>query len=163
MHIDRLEAMFLWLAGAMLVIFGLAILIAVFGLGVQLPGVSGQIAPGELSDDPGFGRPGLREIYPGRYEVYMVASASAGWRFEPAEVRVPAGSQVTFFIASNDITHGFKVVDTNINIMVIPGQISEVTYTFDEPGTYQFLCQEYCGASHHLMGGTIIVEEADDD
>ncbi len=159
MHIDRLEGMFLWLAGGMLVLFGLAIVISVFGLGVQLPTIVDQIAPGEVDSEPGFRDPGLREIYPGRYEAHMVLQT---WSFTPAEITVPEGSTVTFFLASKDITHGFKVFDTNINIMVIPGQVSEVTYTFDEPGEYQFYCHEYCGAAHHMMSGIIHVTEAAD-
>ena len=63
--------------------------------------------------------------------------------------------------AGPDIIHGFKVFDTNINIMVIPGQISEVTHTFDEPGEFQFYCHEYCGSAHHTMTGVITITEGE--
>ena len=118
MHIDRLEGTFLWLSGAMLVVFAGAIMISVFGLGVQLPTQVDQVAPADVETEPGFDNPGVREIYPGRYEVYIVAQA---WQFAPTQVDIPAGSEVTFFITSKDIIHGFKVFDTNVNIMVIPG------------------------------------------
>jgi cytochrome c oxidase subunit 2 len=156
MHIHRYESMFLWLAGGMLIVFTAAVLIAVFGLGVQLPSVVDQLPPADVAAAPGFSAPGLREVYEGHYEAYLVVRA---WQFSPAEIEVPAGSTVTFYLASEDVIHGFKVFDTNINIMVIPGQIAEVTYTFDEPGNYQFYCHEYCGAAHQTMTGVIHVVE----
>jgi cytochrome c oxidase subunit 2 len=157
MHIDRFEAMFLWLAAGMLFLFAGAIVISVFGLGIQLPTISDQIAPDEIDTTAGFDRPGLREVYPARYEVFMVAQT---WSFTPASIEVPVGSEVTFFVTSRDIIHGFKVFDTNINVMVVPGQVTEFTHTFNEAGDYQFYCHEYCGAGHHTMTGIIhVVEE----
>lgn len=156
MHIDRFEAIFLRLGVVMLAVFAVAIVISVFGLGVQLPSEADQIDPRAVAEVPGFDNPGLREVYPGRYEVYIVAQA---WQFTPNEITVPAGSKVTFFLTSKDVIHGFHVFDTTINVMIIPGQIAEVTYTFDEPGMYDFYCHEYCGSLHHTMLGRINVVE----
>jgi len=35
-----------------------------------------------------------------------------------------------------------------------------VTTTFDTPGEYLVVCNEYCGLAHHLMQGTVIVDTA---
>jgi cytochrome c oxidase subunit II len=157
MHIDRFESAFLQMSAVMLLVFAGAVIIAVFGLGVQLPGVVEQVAPADVGNTPGFDNPGLRMVYPGKYEAHIIAQA---WQFVPNEITVPAGSEVTFFLASTDVIHGFKIIDTNVNIMVIPGQISEFTHTFREPGTYLFVCHEYCGAPHHTMSGLVrVVEE----
>ena len=75
-------------------------------------------------------------------------------------MEVPAGSHVIFYLTSGDVIHGFKVFDTNINIMVIPGQISQVERTFNTPGTYHFVCHEYCGAPHPTMTGVVTVTKA---
>ncbi|MDZ7379280.1 MAG: cytochrome c oxidase subunit II [candidate division KSB1 bacterium] len=80
------------------------------------------------------------------------------WSFTPNEVRVPAGSLVTFYVTSKDVTHGFRIENTNVNVMLLPGQISKVTARFDKPGTYQFICHEYCGLGHQVMSGRLIVE-----
>src|SRR5574341_429434 len=157
LHVDQYEKAFLWLAGARMAAFGVAVLISVFGFGIHLPHEAGQIDPAEIDLDPGFGSPGLREIRPGVYEAYFVLRS---WTFTPNDITVPVDSRVTFFLTSGDVIHGFKVFDTDINIMVIPGQISEVTYTFDEPGDYRFYCHEYCGAPHHTMTGLIHVVES---
>lgn len=154
MHIDKYESAFMWLSAIMLLVFGGAILISVTGLQVTLPGHVEHLPPGDVLAAPGFSEPGLREVYEGRYEVYMVLG---NWTFTPNEIEVPVGSEVTFFLASADVTHGFKVFDTNVNIMVIPGQVSEVTHTFKEAGDYQFYCHEYCGAPHHTMTGVVHV------
>ena len=78
--------------------------------------------------------------------------------FRPTVVRVPAGVPVTFRITSPDVLHGFQVVGTNVNLTVAPGYVSQATATFETPGEYLVVCNEYCGLAHHLMQGTVIVE-----
>jgi cytochrome c oxidase subunit 2 len=62
-----------------------------------------------------------------------------------------------------DVQHGVKILRTNVNMMILPGQVSTLSATFEEPGTYQFICHEYCGAAHHTMYGQIIVEEPSEE
>ena len=154
MHMDKFENAFLWLAGITLGAFAIAVLISVAGLGIHLPGEAGQIAPADVATDPDFGAPGLRSIRPGDYELYIVAST---WQYDPSEVEVPVNSHVTLFLTSPDVIHGFKVFNTTLNGMVIPGQITQLEYTFKKPGTYAFYCHEYCGTLHHTMIGQIVV------
>ena len=78
--------------------------------------------------------------------------------FEPSALRVPAGRPVTFRLTSADVTHGFQIVSTNGNTMVVPGYISQFTTVFREPGEYLIVCNEYCGLGHHLMSAKLIVE-----
>ena len=48
--------------------------------------------------------------------------------------------------------------------MVVPGQVSKLTYTFDEVGEFPYICHEYCGTGHAAMFGTVkVVSEADYD
>jgi cytochrome c oxidase subunit 2 len=56
------------------------------------------------------------------------------------------------------VIHGFKIENTNVNVMLLPGQVSKVTAHFDKPGTYVFICHEYCGIGHQAMSGKLIVE-----
>jgi cytochrome c oxidase subunit 2 len=64
---------------------------------------------------------------------------------------------VTWKVTSPDVIHGFEVVGTNINAMVIPGQVATFTTIFPKTGTYGVICHEYCGAAHHTMQGQIEV------
>jgi cytochrome c oxidase subunit 2 len=99
--------------------------------------------------------PGLREIAPGEYEAVVHAFNSG---FQPSEIRVPAGSTVTFRVTSADDPHGFHVEATSIREDVFPGEFVEVTHTFEEPREHMFLCDVYCGGGHDFMRGSVIVE-----
>ena len=66
------------------------------------------------------------------------------------------------YLSSPDLQHGFKVLDTNINVMVVPGQVSRLAFEFDEIGEFPYICTEYCGQGHAAMFGTVkVVSEAD--
>ena len=159
MHIDRYEQIWIRLSVFVLVAFILAVLAASISAGIQVPGVVGRVDPNTVTE-PGspWAEPGLRELAPGKYEAYILAQI---WLFNPNEIRVPAGSEVTFYVTSKDVQHGFKIMDTNINMMVVPGQVSKLTARFDKPGTYTLVCHEYCGVGHHTMYGQIIVEPSE--
>lgn len=162
LHIDRYEAAWIRISLITTAIFALAVITASVSYGIHVPGVHQRIKPDEIMA-PGspFADPKLQEVAPGKYEVYIRA---ATWSFTPGEIRVPVGSTVTFYITSIDVQHGFKLMDTNINMMVLPGQVSTLSATFDKPGTFNFVCHEFCGGGgptigHHTMYGQLIVEE----
>jgi cytochrome c oxidase subunit II len=132
-----------------------AIALTAFAMGVRVPSAAGRVDPKTLTQTAPFDQPGLRELAPGRYEAVLIAQT---FLFEPKEIRVPQGAEVTFVISSKDVIHGLKIENTPINVMVVPGQVSRLTTTFREPGEYLYICHEYCGAGHHVMAGKIIVE-----
>jgi cytochrome c oxidase subunit 2 len=80
------------------------------------------------------------------------------WSFAPYEIRIPAGSTVTFIATSRDVVHGLFIPRTTVNVMLLPGQVARVTARFDRPGEYPLICHEYCGIAHHTMSGRVIVE-----
>jgi cytochrome c oxidase subunit 2 len=132
-----------------------AIVITAFGMHISVPGIVASIDPATVNETPPFDKPGVIRTAPGRYEVAMVAST---WSFRPNEIRVPVGSQVQFTITSVDVIHGMRVQGTNINVMIVPGQVSRATARFDTAGEFLFMCHEYCGVAHHVMAGKVIVE-----
>ena len=80
------------------------------------------------------------------------------WFFTPNEIRVPEGAEVTFVATSRDVIHGLFLPHADVNVMLLPGQISRVTARFPKAGEYPFVCHEYCGIAHHTMAGKVIVE-----
>ena len=170
MHMHRSERNYLLFSVGLMVAFAAAIVVGALANGIQLPSPEERVDPNTVAT-PGvsiFGAPveeRVREIAPNEYEVYILAQA---WKFSPGstnygepEIRIPVGSTVTFFVTSKDIQHGFKLENTNISFMVLPGQVSKLTAKFEDPGTYNFVCHEYCGSAHHTMFGQIVVEDDD--
>ncbi|MFM8322808.1 MAG: cytochrome c oxidase subunit II [Chloroflexota bacterium] len=154
LHINPYERGWLIVSGAILIGFLIAVTIASYALGIQTPSPEQRVDPNTVAKTGPFAAPGLRELAPGKYEVYLLAQV---WRFAPAEITVPKGSTVTFYVTSMDVQHGFKLQGTNINLQIVPGQVSKLTHTFDTPGEFTFLCHEYCGAGHAAMAGKVIV------
>lgn len=155
MRVHQLEKAFLIAGAIMLVVFGLTLVASSVLMGIHLPGRERLIDPAQVRGIAPFDEPGVTQTGDNQYQVSMIAQA---WAFQPAEVRVPAGAEVTFMVTSVDVIHGLHVERTRINIMLIPGQVGRVTYTFDEPGEYLMVCHEFCGAGHHIMAGKVIVE-----
>jgi cytochrome c oxidase subunit 2 len=74
----------------------------------------------------------------------------------PAEMTLPAETPVTFHLTSADVIHGFEIVRTNGQSMVVPGYVSQFTTEFDA-GEYLIACNEYCGVGHHTMSAKLHV------
>jgi cytochrome c oxidase subunit 2 len=78
----------------------------------------------------------------------------------PAELTLPADTPVTFHLTSSDVIHGYQIVRTNGQAMVVPGYISQFTTQFP-PGEYLVACNEYCGIGHHTMASRLHVVAKD--
>ena len=155
MHIHAYEK--LWLALSIVLILAL---IGTVTYGAVGPGVAmvadsqSTVDPGALDEDDRFSEPRVEQVGENEYEAYVVAYQ---FGFEPTPIVVPANSTVTLHITSRDVIHGFGVAGTSANAMAVPGEVSEITVETDEPTEYGLLCNEYCGAGHHVMEGKIHV------
>jgi len=158
-HVDTYERYWIMLTIAVLVIFSAAVGISGFMLGVQVPVPEALVDPKTVGTDPTsrFANPGLRQLAPGKYEAYIRAAASP-WKFTPDRLEVPVNSTVTFYVTAVDVQHGFKLEGTNMNVQILPGQVSKMTTTFTKAGTYPFVCTEYCGVGHQNMYGILTVK-----
>ena len=157
MEIHRFER--LWLALSLLLIVGLTATV-VYGAtaeGIKMVDDSGGTIDAENLQDTEFADPGVRKVGDDQYDVYVVARR---FFFDPGTsepIELPADSTVTFYVTSADVVHGFQLADTNVNTMVIPGQVAKITVEFDEPDSYGMICHEYCGSGHHSMEGKLEV------
>lgn len=156
MHVDLYEKIWLYVAAGLIVLFASSIVYGAFSQAGHPPSHVETIDPTTARSDPRFTELGVVQKADGSYEVVVLAQM---FSFMPAEIRVPAGRPVTFRITSPDVTHGFQIVGTNGNAMVIPGYVTQFTTTFPQPGEYLIVCNEYCGLGHHLMYGKLFVEE----
>jgi cytochrome c oxidase subunit II len=108
-----------------------ALAVTAFGAGINVAGDMGRVDPTKVAEHALFKEPGVVQIAPGQYEVRMTSQI---WAFAPAEVRVPAGSTVHFWATSKDLVHGLLVPRHNVNVMLLPGQISHAQARFNTPG-----------------------------
>lgn len=157
MHVELYERIWMWAAGALIVVF-LGVILVTAGLHATAPPSHIEtVDPAALESHPEFGAPGVTETPDGRLTAVVVAST---FYYDPDPIEVPAGRPVTFRITSSDVIHGFHIVGTNGNAMAIPGYVSQFTLTFARPGEYVITCNEYCGLMHHAMVGSLHVREA---
>ncbi|MFP4188249.1 MAG: cytochrome c oxidase subunit II [Halobacteriales archaeon] len=163
MDIHRFEKGWL-VASLLLIVFFIATVAYVSTVsGVDMVDDSGgDIDVDNVTEDERFADPRVEQVGEGEYDVYMVAQQ---FIFRPGTnepVEVPEDSTVNFYVTSLDVVHGFQIVGTNVNTMVVPGQVSEITVEFDEADEHGILCNEYCGSGHQDMGGSIEVVPRDE-
>ncbi len=152
----------LWLAASMLLIVGFiaTVTYGAVGLGIAMIDDSEpSIDPDSLDEDERFADPGVEEQDDGTYHAYVIAEQ---YRFDPDPLEVPANSTVTFYVTTPDVIHGYEIVGTNVNTMVIPGEVATMTVEFEEPDEYGVVCNEYCGDGHHGMEGEVHVVPEDE-
>lgn len=91
---------------------------------------------------------------PTHYEIHWVAGM---WKFEPSEISIPAGTDVDIYLSSIDVTHGFQITGTNVNLLAVPGVVNYAHTKLKDPGDYWVTCHEYCGTGHQNMSAVIHV------
>jgi cytochrome c oxidase subunit II len=111
--------------------------------------------PAAAATSARFADTALVRTGPNAYSVHMLAHL---WAYTPSPLHVPRGAAITFYVTSPDVVHGFQVQGTTINMTAVPGIIGYVTYTFAHAGTYNIICNEFCGIEHQSMIGRIIVD-----
>lgn len=81
---------------------------------------------------------------------------AGGWT--PTNLTVAAGQALHLRLTSDDVMHGFAIGQSDRPpVDVKPGMMTDLTLTFDKPGTYTFYCTRWCGVNHWRMRGTITV------
>ncbi|KHE70578.1 cytochrome c oxidase subunit II [Halobacillus sp. BBL2006] len=154
MHLHKYEKIWLAFGIFALIIFLSVVGVSAFHQGNTPSGGHMTIDPEKVRETAPFNEPGVHQKEDGTFEVSLIAKA---FGYDPAEIKVPAGEEIMFTVTSEDVTHSFSIVGTNVNMMIVPGQINHRKHTFDEPGNYLVVCNEYCGSGHHFMSTEIEV------
>lgn len=156
MHMHKFEKIWLTFGIGTLLVFLTTVGVGAFYMGTQPASCLVTIDPEKVHETAPFDNPGLKHIEGNKYELNIITSAFA---FTPNHIQIPKGAEVVINVTTTDVVHGFQVAGTNINMMVEPGYINTYTQKFDKTGEYLILCNEYCGAGHHLMSAKIEVVE----
>jgi cytochrome c oxidase subunit 2 len=153
MNVDLYERAWMWGVGVMLALFFGSTAAAAFGHQIHPPSHVETIDPKTALGDPRFKPQGVSVDGQGRIQARVIGLMFA-WL--PTEMTVPADTPITFHLASADVTHGYEIVRTNGQAMVVPGYISQFTTEFAQ-GEYLIACNEYCGIGHHMMAAKLHV------
>jgi cytochrome c oxidase subunit II len=159
---ERYEKIFFGISAVMLTVFLCALAYASIAMHIHVQSSQAviHVKPGQnlaaaVLSTPPFNSPGVKKIGPDQYEVDVIAQT---WFFYPNDIKLPVGANVTFKATSVDVTHGFFIPGTLVNMMLLPGHVSVTTYRFERPGNYLLLCHEYCGREHHTMFAKVEVQ-----
>lgn len=107
-------------------------------------------------DDYGVGEDGGIPVVkpPPGSDVYLQATM---WKWQPVLI-LEEGASYTLHISSLDVNHGFSLYPANVNFQIVPGYDYGLRITPNNPGEYKIICNEFCGISHHLMLGKVVIE-----
>ena len=104
---------------------------------------------------------GEEYLVPDGKDVYV---GSFQWAWDGLPFVLRPGETYRFHLGSYDVQHGFSVRDeTNlseqISLQILPGYEWVLVMTFDDPSTYQVVCNEFCGNGHRSMHGKFLVRD----
>jgi cytochrome c oxidase subunit 2 len=88
-----------------------------------------------------------------------ITITASKFKFEPNEITVKKGEEVTLVIQSEDVTHGLALKDFGVKTEIKKGQSTEVKFTPATAGDFEGKCAHFCGKGHGSMKMTIHVVE----
>jgi cytochrome c oxidase subunit 2 len=95
----------------------------------------------------------------GAVEIHARMPEDGGW--VPGDIQAVVGEPLRLRLISDDVMHGFAIGQSDEPALdVKPGQVTETTLLFDQPGKYTYYCTRWCGRNHWRMRGTIEVSGA---
>lgn len=116
--------------------------------------MSGDTGGSDDMGDMGHADQANTPMVDGAREVEVTATSFA---FDPDEITVAAGEDITIVLTADDILHDFTLEDAEGHVAADAGETASGGLRIDEPGTYTF----YCSVEGHReagMEGTIVVE-----
>jgi cytochrome c oxidase subunit 2 len=79
--------------------------------------------------------------------------------YTPSEITLKKGEPVVLVLTSDDVAHGLKFKDLNLNTKFAKGKPSELAFTPDKVGDFVGHCSVFCGSGHGSMTLTLHVTE----
>jgi cytochrome c oxidase subunit 2 len=79
--------------------------------------------------------------------------------YMPAEVTVKKGEPIVLVLTSEDVAHGLKFKELNLNAKFDKNKPAELAFTPDKVGDFVGHCSVFCGSGHGSMTLTLHVTE----
>jgi cytochrome c oxidase subunit 2 len=101
-----------------------------------------------------FSRPAPAANTPRKIEVVTKRFA-----YTPADITLKKGEPVILEFHSEDVTHGIKFKELNLQSEIRKGGPSELAFTPTQTGDFVGHCSRFCGSGHGSMVLTLHVTE----
>jgi cytochrome c oxidase subunit II len=101
-----------------------------------------------------FSRPAPAADPPKRIEV-----TARRFSYTPSEITLKVGQPVVIVLKSEDVAHGLKFKELNLQTEIGKGTASELSFTPTKSGDFIGHCSHFCGAGHGSMILTLHVTE----
>jgi cytochrome c oxidase subunit 2 len=89
----------------------------------------------------------------------VIAVSVKKFEFSVKEITVKKGETVVIEVTSEDRVHGFSLPAFGVRGDVVPGSVTRIALTPDREGSFEFLCDVFCGEGHEDVTGTLIVKD----
>lgn len=92
----------------------------------------------------------------------IIEVSAERFEFWPSEIRIRTDEVVELRVRSADTVHGFRIDGVGVNLIVPKRGKGDAVATLSgtPAGRYTIECSRLCGAGHHFMRATLIVEPA---
>jgi cytochrome c oxidase subunit 2 len=118
----------------------------------RLPGEDGVLGKSSTQNITDVNPLGLVQDDPNGLDDIIISAA---------DLHLPVDKPVKVLLRSIDVLHDFYVPDFRAKMDLVPGMVTYFWFTPTKTGTYEILCAELCGVGHHIMRGTVIVDNAE--
>lgn len=79
--------------------------------------------------------------------------------YTPGEITLKKGEPVVLVLTTEDVSHGVKFKELNLNAKFDKGKPAELAFTPDKVGDFVGHCSVFCGSGHGSMTLTLHVTE----
>jgi cytochrome c oxidase subunit 2 len=79
--------------------------------------------------------------------------------YSPSEINLKKGEPVVLLVTSQDVVHGLKFEELNLNTEIKKDVSGEFAFTPTKTGDFVGQCSHFCGAGHGSMKLTLHVTE----
>src|SRR5271154_1075075 len=79
--------------------------------------------------------------------------------YEPSQITVKKGEPIVIKLTTQDVAHGLKFKELNLNTKIEKGKTAELAFTPTQVGDFVGHCSVFCGSGHGSMTLTLHVTE----
>jgi cytochrome c oxidase subunit 2 len=101
----------------------------------------------------------LSGFSPSSNEPRRIEVSVKKFAYAPAEVTVKKGEPVVLVLTTEDVSHGLKFKELDLNAKFDKNKPAELAFTPDKTGDFVGHCSVFCGSGHGSMTLTLHVTE----